>query len=115
MTIVFTFFSFTIWRILGDSEPPNNIFYFAYIFLIAVDVIFVLSEYAFNQYVVKYSGAFSEDDEEKAKKKKKKEKKTERTVPFLDIVKKVTFWYTSEWPICSGYALMIVSTSGNTN
>ena len=42
MTICFIFCSLTVWRLLWDSEPPNNISYFAYWFFLTVDVIFIL-------------------------------------------------------------------------
>ena len=119
MTTAFVFCSITMWRFLLDSEPPKNILYFGYQFLLVTDVIFTLTEYAFNRYVLNHSGAVSdatEKEDAKMSKKKKKEKKKERTVPFLVMLKKLSFWYTSEWlPIIGAYTLMIIGSLGKTN
>ena len=118
MTAAFVFCSITMWRFLLDSEPPKSIHYFGYLFLILADVIFTLAEYALNRYVLKHSGAVtdvSENEDAKMSKKKKEEEKKERTVPFLVMLKKLSFWYTSEWLAITGaYTLMMIGTLGKT-
>ena len=104
-----------------DSAPPNNISYFAYWFFLTVDVIFILTEYTFSQYILTNSGATIEsendtqdDDKSTAKKSKDEEEETkERTVPILVMFRKLTNWYKAEWlPLIAGYILLAVGTSG---
>ena len=116
MTMTFIFCSITMWRLLLDSEPPNSIFYFGYLCYCSLDVMFTLAEYVFNRHVIKQSGAVGDDaleNEDTKRQKRKKKKKKERTVPFLTMVKKLTFWYTSEWlPMVVAYSLMTIRTFG---
>ena len=86
MTTVFILCSLTMWRLLLDSEPPNTVAYFGYIFLLSVDITFLFTEYGFCRYVMKNSGAITEPDESEKdhdqKKSKEKRMKTRKREQF---------------------------------